>query len=287
MGFYNERGSTVRIVGTRQVETQVRVRHVEMEDVTIPGEWVRTRVWLDGHYETQKYYVPEMSELKKRIVPEHYEKRTETVAAHWGTREYWLSPHTEIRYRFVGTSEQRAGRAGWEIVDGEHVFVGTSAQRAGRAGWESYEVEIPGCWEDRRVWFPETTRTYTVFVPEKSEHYREVIPAYYEDREVWIDGREIERAVQRPDVVTQVEKEWFTWETKMVDDPIFEKIFDEDFEKYELVSADQAVWRIAGHDVDKITIRNIETGIAYDWECEFVGYATRTGDNTYVVPVED
>ena len=287
MGFYQERGATVRIVGTRQIETKVKVRHTKMEEVIIPGEWVKLRYWIEGHYETQEYLVPETTELKKRIVPEHYEKRTETVAAHWGTREYWLEPHTEIRYRFVGTSEQRAGRAGWEIVNGEHVFVGTSEQRAGRAGWESYEVEIPGCYQERRVWFPETTRTYEHLVPETYEHYREVIPAHYETREVWVPIREMVRSIQHPDTVKMVETEWFTWETKMVDDPIFEKIFDEDFEKYELVSEDRSLFRIAGHDVDKITIRNIETGIAYDWECEFVGYATRTGGNTYVVPVED
>ncbi|MCK4822813.1 hypothetical protein KA005_44030, partial [bacterium] len=147
-----------------------------------------------------------------------------------------------------------------------------------------YEVEIPGCWEERRVWFPEVTRTYSEIVPEHEEEYQEWISTHYETEEYTVAAIRIPRKIVVPGEVMIVEKEVCEWEEQVITEPVFEKVFDEDFEKYELIAEDRAVMRIAGRETDSIIIRNIETGIQYEWTCEFIGYATKTGENTYVVP---
>jgi len=284
MGFYQELGSTVEIVGTRKVVKTVEVKHTEMVEEKMPDEYYTYEMFYPEHKALRETIVEGHYETRTRLVPAHYEDRTVTEPAHWGTREYWLEPTIEIRYRFVGTAEQRAGRAGWELVDGEYVFVGTAEQRAGRAGWESYEVEIPGVWQERRIWFPDVTRTYKVLVPEHEEEYQEWVPTHYETLEYTIPaGSRIEEGV-RVGETKMVERTWVTYEDVAVDDPIFGYIFYPEQEKYELIATEQSYLRIAGPQVDFITIRDLQTGRTYDWEGEFLGYATRIGENQYVVP---
>jgi len=276
----------VRIVGYRAVTRKVQVWHTEM----LPAKQRRevAGAFLPDHTETETrtYLVPEHEETRKRIVPGHYEDVTTTVPAHWGTREYWLEPHTEIRYRFVGTSEQRAGRAGWEVVDGEYVFVGTSEQRAGRAGWESYEVEIPGCWEERRVYFPETTRTMKTWIDEYAEHYKVTIPeeTVTREEEVYYPAVLLPPHVVYDDVM--VESTWREWEEQEFQEPIFGYADLPYTENLELVAHTRApVMVIVGEtEHDKLKIKVVATGEEFVIDADYVGCATRIGDNEFVIP---
>lgn len=284
LGFYRELGSPVRIVRTRKVVKRVQVWHTEDIPTVIEGELVHTSLPIEGHYETRSFLVPEQQVQKSRIVEEHYEEKMVTEPAHWGTREYWLEPHIEIRYRFVGTEEQRAGRAGWEQVEGEWVFVGTAEQRAGRAGWEAYEVEIPGCWVERRIWFPEVTRMQKVLVREHLEYYTETIPEHEETREVWVDAYVKHIAVRRPDKTVMVKTTWWDWEEKEVDDPVYAYANYPDTDYLKLLSHTRgAVWPPA-EAWDTLEIKILATGDVYTTSAEYIGFATRIGENEFVIP---
>jgi len=287
LGFYKELGSTVRIAGTRKLTRTVQVWHTEMVEIRVPVHHDGLYLHIPGHYEDKMFWVPEEMVTKTRTVPEHYEKRTETTPAHWGTREYWLEPQIEIRYRFVGTAEQRAGRAGWELIEGEYVFVGTSEQRAGRAGWESYEEVIPGCWQERRIWFPDVTRTYTVWVPEQEETYVEIVPEHYEMREVTIPYWSGYREILIEGETKMIEKTWYEWEEVEVDDPIFAYADPPNIDNYELVDKKRGYVWPPEEAWDTLKIRNVFTGEIFEMKAEYVGCAQRIGDNEFVVPEED
>lgn len=287
LGLYQERGSVVRIKRVEKTVEKKRVFHTEIIESEVPVWHPGTWVFIPGHYQDKTYFVPETTVTKTRIVTGHYEERTETTLAHWGTREYWLEPHIEIEYRFVGTSEQRSGRAGWELVEGEYVFVGTEEQRSGRAGWESYEVEIPGCWQERRIWFPDVTRTLKTWVPDIEEEYEEVVPEHYETRNVWIEPWDKFMPQYMTMEKKMVEHTWATWEEVEVDQPVYEYIFEEFPEKYELIGVDRGVVWPEEFVKDTLTVRNLETGLQYDWQGEYLGLATRINANEYVVFEEE
>jgi len=284
LGFYQERGGTVFVSGYRTVKERTWVCKMVTEEHLTPDNWVRTRYYIEGHEGLVQKTEPEHEETKTRVIPEHYETKTETIPAHWGTREYWLEPHIEIRYRFVGTEEQRSGRYGWEQVDGEWVFVGTEEQRAGRAGWESYEEEIPGCWEERRIWFPEVTRTYDVLVPEHEEEYTVVVPARTYSEMGWIPIQEAYRWTNLGGKLVTQEHEVCGWEDVEVEQPIYSYYNPED--EYDLIDRERGpVWVIAGPpEGDKLQLRIIESGDIIDVEAKYLGIGTRTDDNKYVLP---
>lgn len=284
LGFYQERGGTVFISGYRTVTESKFICRMVMEEHTTPENWVRMRYWIAGHYETKEFTVPEAEEIKTRLVPEHYETKTETTPAHWGTREYWLEPHVEIGYRFVGTEEQRSGRYGWELVDDEWIFVGTEEQREGREGWESYDIEIPGCWEERRIWFPDVTRTYDVLVPEHEEDYTVVVPEYKETREVWVPIRELYRQVDIGSKLVTEEHEVCGFEDVEVEQTIYS--YYGEYDEYDLIRRERGpLYVIAGPpEGDKLQLRIIESGDIIDVEAEYLGVTVRNDDNAYTIP---
>lgn len=284
IGFYKERGGEVQAMMYRDVYETVMVKKSERVLTVSPPDQRLERYWIEGHWETGEYYVPEHKEYQLVVIEEHWEYKTWTEEAHWGTREYWLEPHVEIRYRFVGTSEQRAGRAGWEMVDDEWVFVGTSEQRAGRAGWESYEELIPGVWQERRIWFPEVTRTTKTWVPMHEELQLVTVPETTEVRRVWIPIREMHRWIDYGSKETWSTRTWFEPEEVWVGyEPVYEFMDENQVRLFEVVALTTAVPGIYG-DEDSIVIRNRMTGEELTTTARYLGLAERIADNEFVVP---
>lgn len=284
LGFYKERGGTVFISGYRTAKTREWVCEMVTEEYKEPDKEQFVREWVPEHQLVVHTLVEGHYETKTRVVPEHYEKKTETVPSHYGTREYWIVPRIETRYRFVGTEEQRAGRYGWELVAGESVFVGTEEQRGGRAGWESYEVEIPGYYEDRRVWFHETTRTYDVLVPEHVEEYKDWIPRHYVQVDTTIEGYWWEEWKYIPGETVTKEHEVCHWVDVEVDQPIYS--YYGEYDEYDLIGRERGpAYVIVGPpEGDKLKLRIIESGDIIEVEAEYLGIGTRTDDNEYVLP---
>lgn len=284
VGFYQEAGFELEVQYYEDIyEEKIvweTITDVIMVPVEVPG------YFLPEHWETEsrRYLIPEHKEYQYVIIEAHWEYKTWTEEAHWGTREYWLEPHIEIRYRFVGTEEQRAGRYGWEQVDGEWEFVGTEEQRAGRAGWESYEVEIPGCWEDRRVWFPEVTRTTKTWVPMHEELQLVTVPDAYEVREekVFYPSKWIPAYTEmRPKTV---EREiWHTENVFIARMPVYSAVDPSQatmFTVEELLPAPVDV----PYAEDIVTIKNVLTGDVLRTTADYIGMATRIDDDEFVVP---
>jgi len=284
VGFYQEAGAELTVQYFEDVWEKQMVWETITEVVMVPVP--KPGYWLPAHTETmsREYLIPEHTEYQLVVIEEHWEYKEWKEAAHWGTREYWLEPSIEIQYRFVGTEEQRAGRLGWAEEEGEWTFVGTEEQREGRAGWESYEVEVPGFWEERRIWFPDVTRTTKTWVPMHEELRLVTVPDKYEivTEEVLIPERWTGmRWVDEPR--TQEKEVWH-----------FEDVFVGRLPVYSLVDPAQAtmftVEELIKAPVDEIgvedvvTIRNVLTGEVLRTTARYLGMATRLDDNEYVVP---
>jgi len=286
LGVYQERAVVVFISDVRTVIESQWICEMVTERYQEPDQYKTHEKWIPKHTKIIEVWIPETTEVRSRVVPGYYKDETALTPAHWGTRLVWLEPHIEIQYKFVGTSEQRAGRAGWEEVDGEYVFVGTSAQRAGRAGWKSYEVEIPGEWVDRRIWFPDVRRTTKVWVPESSETYEVVVPGYMKEVSIVEPGRRVEYPVY-------YEGKWVTkehlvcgWKNVEVQQPVYSYYYPE--YEYEVLDIKKGpVMVIAGPpEGDKITLRTPVSKLEVNVEGHYLGVATKIDDNRYVLPVE-
>ena len=275
------------ISGYRKAKKKVCDWKTVITEITTPDNWVRTRYYIEGHEGLVWKTEPEHEETRTRVVVEHYEQKTETIPAHWGTREYWLEQHIEIEYRFVGTEEQRSGRYGWELVDDEWVFIGTEEQRAGRVGWEAYEVEIPGCWQERRIWFPEVTRTYDVLVPEHEEEYKVVVPERKWSEMEWIPIQEAYRWVNLGGKKVIGEDVVWVCEEVEVEEPIYS--YYSEYDEYELTERVRGpVMVIVGEPVgDMLTLKVLATGQEIKVEAKYVGLAKQIDSNKFVAPVED
>ena len=284
LGFYQEIGSTVKIVGTRTVTKRVRVWETITEEVTIEGEWTEERFYIEGHYEQRNFLVLEETVERSKMVRGQFEKNVFMVRGQFEKQEFWLEPYVEIRYRTVHIAEQPAYRDHWEQVDGVWVHFPAKEYKPAYDIQESYEVEIQGCWQDRMVWVPEHEVTEFVWVPEHEETYFEVIPEHQEVREVWVPIRELTRTVQQPDKVITVEQEVWSYQDVEVQDPIFAYADPPDTDNYKIVRHVRgAVWP-PSEAWDYLEILHIPTQTTFEMNAEYVGLATQTEENEFVIP---
>lgn len=308
LGFYRERGSTVRIVGYRTVTKTVQVWHDELVETKMPDTYQMVRIPEHYEMEAKEYFVPETKETRTRVVTEHYESKTVTEPAHWGTREYWLGPHIEIQYKEVpGHYEikniwvpeyyvtryywreahpERGLEAAW--IPYQHLIpAGYKDQRVWVETYqEPYEVEIPGCWQERRIWFPDVTRTYPVLIKEHEEEYSVPVPAHYEMREEKVYYPSTYVKVKVEGEIKMVRTTFYTWEDKEFQEPIFGYANLPYTENLELIEHHRGpVMVIAGEpEADTLKIRIVPTGDVYTTDAEFVGCAVKIGENEYVLP---
>lgn len=176
IGFYQESGGEVQAIMYRDVyET---VRECEIKEVE-----ESYREWIDGIYlpshtemESREYFIPEHTEYQLVVVEDHWEYKTWTEEAHWGTREYWLGPHTEIRYRQVDGH--------YEIKPHWFEEYSITKYRTVQGFWEAYERDIPPRGVTEQT---EPPYTWYRWIEQHVESYEEVIPAGYKDTRVWID----------------------------------------------------------------------------------------------------
>jgi len=262
VGFYREAGFELEVLYYEDVYETRMVEKTEMVLKVSPPDMRLDRYWIEGHYETRTYTIPAHTEYQLVVIPGHYEKRTITTDAHWGTREYWLEEHIEIQYRYEGEP----------------------GKEAGRAGWVAYEVVIPGCWEERRIWFPKMTRTITVWVDIHEELQLVTIPAKTEDRREWVARRELTRWVDYGSKETYEERKWMEEE----------EVFVGRLPVYSAVDPSQAtVFTVEEHSLapvdvpyaeDIVTIRSVESGEVFTTTANYIGMATRIDDDEFVVP---
>lgn len=199
LGFYQERGSTVEIVGYRTVTGRVQVWHTDMVPTVIEGEWVHTSLPIEGHYATREVTVPEEEVTYDKVVPAHYETETKYIQGHYETQEIWIPEHEEKHFVEVpGYYEDRQVQdpGQYEIQNiwvpeyyvTRYYWREAHPARGLEAAWIPYQHLIPAGFKDQRVWVEGQWRTVEFWVDATFEYQTVVVPGQYRDHRVWVDG---------------------------------------------------------------------------------------------------
>lgn len=215
LGFYQGRGGTVFISGYRIETRREWVCEMVTEEYTTPDEWVRKRYWIEGHYTTRQFNVPEKEETYIREVPGHYETERQYIQGHYETREIWIPEHEAERLvEIPGYYESRT-------VQEPGQWIETRVLKAGY--WEDYLVTrpadpatgrlevsywdkrwVPERWYTRKVWEEGRTRLVKFWVDTTWEMQTVTVPGGYRDHRVWVEGEYKDVELWVPTTMEQV-----------------------------------------------------------------------------------
>jgi len=264
---------------------------------TVPAHYETETQYIQGHYETQEIWIPEHEEqhfvevpgfyeLRKVQEPGHYERQNIWVPEYYVTRYYWREAHPArgleaawIPYQHLipaGYKEQRVWVEGiW--VDKEYWVDAT---------WEYQTVVVQGQYRDHRVWVDGNFEDVNVWIPERTETVTTIVPEHKEMQEIWVGAYVKHIVAKRPDKTIMVETTWWEWEDVEQQEPIFgyaDVPYTENLEMIDHIKGPVMV--IAGEpEHDTLKIKIVPTGDEYVTEADFIGCATRIGENEYVLP---
>ncbi len=199
LGFYQEQGGAVVIVGYRTVTKKVWVQKWVTETYQEPDWWSFTILYHPGHWKDETFLVPEVKVQKTRVVAGYYKTKSVWVKGHYETKEIWIPAHDVWKFVDVdGYYEdqlvQLPGQYEIQNVWTEAYFVTryywqeAHPARGLEGMWKPYQLEIPAGYKDQRVWVDGPWVTKEVWIDNTIEYKLVTIPGQFTDHRVWVDG---------------------------------------------------------------------------------------------------
>jgi len=281
--------------------------YTEWQTVKVPGRYERQTVYVAGHYEIKETPFAAYYETTYKDVPGYFETNTEYVAGHYEIQNIYVPAYYVTRFYWQEPHPARGLEGMWKPY-----------QFKIEAGYKDQRVWIAGDYEDIETWIPATTEKIVTLVPAGVKKTKVWVDGVWRTKVVWVDTTWVDKLVTIPagwgkkafwvEPVDKMVKVWvpdqhLTWTTGMkghyetkkvyytevVDvwvgyEPVYELVDEEAQQTFQVVELVKAPVDVAGAE-DKIVIRNTLTGDELTTTAKYLGFATRVGDNEFVVPL--
>lgn len=212
LGFYQEQGGAVVVIGHKDVITKVITTELITETFRLPDVLTTVFSNIPGHFGQVKFWVPEVKVQKQKTTAGYWDTESVYIEGHYETKEIWIPAHDVQKFVEVpGYFEDRLVQLpGQYVIENDWVegFYVTQwywqephPVRGLPGMWKEYQHWIPAGYKETRKWIEGLWVTKEFWVDKTYEYKTVTIPGQFTDHRVWIDGNYEDRPVWVPPTV--------------------------------------------------------------------------------------